>query len=233
MPPAPVLPPGPWIWVVAATNTAFAGPWGTSFTANLTPDKETGLGKWTEEMFIATMKTGRHEGKGRPLLPPMPYQIVGGARRRGHEEPVRLPAVARAGEEPGAGADRSGGEAVMTRLVLAAGFVVALTWASWRAGRAAAAVRHRPLRRQPARADRPGEPRVLAAVSAVVGRRREGAVDLPAAGHGHRHDRSERVGVPGRHAFLERVHVWRTKGRDAVSVARVRQPLGFRHVCLE
>ena len=44
-----------------------------SFTANLTPDKETGLGDWTEEMFIATMKTGRHQGKGRPLLPPMPY----------------------------------------------------------------------------------------------------------------------------------------------------------------
>jgi Cytochrome c len=76
MPPAPTLPPGPWIGVVGATNTAWAGPWGTSFTANLTPDKETGLGKWTEEMFIATMKTGRHEGKGRPLLPPMPYPIV-------------------------------------------------------------------------------------------------------------------------------------------------------------
>ena len=27
-------------------------------------------------MFIATMRTGRHEGKGRPLLPPMPVQIL-------------------------------------------------------------------------------------------------------------------------------------------------------------
>src|SRR5215510_2555269 len=27
MPPAPTLPPGPWLWVGAATNTAFAGPW--------------------------------------------------------------------------------------------------------------------------------------------------------------------------------------------------------------
>jgi hypothetical protein len=43
MPPAPELPPGPWTWVAAATNTAFAGPWGVSFTANLTPDPETGL----------------------------------------------------------------------------------------------------------------------------------------------------------------------------------------------
>ena len=77
MPPAPELPPGPWSWVAAETNTAFAGPWGTSFTANLTPDEETGLGKWTEEMFIQTMKTGRHEGKGRPIMPPMPWFVVG------------------------------------------------------------------------------------------------------------------------------------------------------------
>ena len=77
MPPPPALPPGPWMWMAAATNTAFAGPWGVSFTANLTPDPDTGLGKWTEEMFIATMRTGRHEGKGRPLMPPMPYQIIG------------------------------------------------------------------------------------------------------------------------------------------------------------
>lgn len=77
MPPAPQLPPGPWLWTAAATNTAFAGPWGVSFTANLTPDKETGLGSWTEEMFIATMRTGRHQGKGRALLPPMPYPMVG------------------------------------------------------------------------------------------------------------------------------------------------------------
>jgi mono/diheme cytochrome c family protein len=44
-----------------------------SHTANLTPDPETGLGKWTEEDFVATMRSGRHQGRGRPLLPPMPY----------------------------------------------------------------------------------------------------------------------------------------------------------------
>jgi mono/diheme cytochrome c family protein len=76
MPPAPQLPPGPWVATVSATNTAWAGPWGVSFTMNLTPDPETGLGKWTEEMFIATMRTGRHEGKGRPLLPPMPFWMI-------------------------------------------------------------------------------------------------------------------------------------------------------------
>jgi mono/diheme cytochrome c family protein len=77
LPPAPQLPPGPWIGVVAATNTAWAGPWGVSFTANLTPDKETGLGDWTEEMFIKTMRTGLHQGKGRLVLPPMPYWMIG------------------------------------------------------------------------------------------------------------------------------------------------------------
>ncbi len=75
--PAPQLPDGPWMAVVAATQTAWAGPWGISFTANLTPDKETGLGDWTEDMFIKTMRTGLHQGKGRPLLPPMPYPVVG------------------------------------------------------------------------------------------------------------------------------------------------------------
>jgi hypothetical protein len=76
MPPPPAVPDGPWVWAGAGTNTAFAGPWGVSFTANLTPDKETGLGNWTYDMFIQTMKTRRHQGKGRPLLPPMPAQII-------------------------------------------------------------------------------------------------------------------------------------------------------------
>src|SRR5262245_9804651 len=76
MPPPPP-PSGPWIGHMSATNTAWAGPWGVSFTANLTPDRETGLGSWTEDMFIATMRTGRHQGKGRAILPPMPYWMVG------------------------------------------------------------------------------------------------------------------------------------------------------------
>jgi mono/diheme cytochrome c family protein len=76
MPTPPALPKGPWIATMSDTMTAWSGPWGVSFTANLTPDKETGLGLWTEEMFIATMRTGRHQGKGRPVLPPMPTEIL-------------------------------------------------------------------------------------------------------------------------------------------------------------
>jgi mono/diheme cytochrome c family protein len=74
MPPAPELPPGPWMVAGAATLTAWAGPWGTSYTANLTPDQETGLGKWTFEQFRDTIRTGRHMGRGRTILPPMPWR---------------------------------------------------------------------------------------------------------------------------------------------------------------
>jgi len=75
MPPAPRLPDGPWVATIGATNTAWSGPWGTSFTANLPPDRETGLGRWTLENFREAIRTGRHMGRGRPILPPMPYPM--------------------------------------------------------------------------------------------------------------------------------------------------------------
>ena len=73
MPASPVSSPGPWLGSFASSFTAWAGPWGVSFTRNLTPDKETGLGDWTEQNFIATIRTGKRMGKGRDLLPPMPW----------------------------------------------------------------------------------------------------------------------------------------------------------------
>jgi mono/diheme cytochrome c family protein len=75
LPAAPPLPEGPWQVTVARTNTAWSGPWGVSFTANLTPDAETGLGKWTLRDFTTTIRTGRHMGRGRPILPPMPIPM--------------------------------------------------------------------------------------------------------------------------------------------------------------
>lgn len=75
MPEVPALPPGPWQVTVAATLTAWSGPWGVSYTANLTPDRETGLGKWTERNFIETIRTGRRLGRGRTILPPMPIPM--------------------------------------------------------------------------------------------------------------------------------------------------------------
>jgi cytochrome c553 len=72
LPPAKVIGEG-WMWAGSATNTAFSGPWGVSYAANLTPDQNTGLGIWTEDMFIKAMRTGRHMGVSRPILPPMPW----------------------------------------------------------------------------------------------------------------------------------------------------------------
>ncbi len=62
-----------WMMASAPTNTAHSGPWGVSFTANLTPDQNTGLGIWTEEMFMKALRTGRHMGASREILPPMPW----------------------------------------------------------------------------------------------------------------------------------------------------------------
>jgi hypothetical protein len=65
--------PEPFVWSGFATNTAFSGPWGVSYAFNLTPEQNTGLGIWTEEMFIQTIRTGRHMGVSRPINPPMPW----------------------------------------------------------------------------------------------------------------------------------------------------------------
>jgi mono/diheme cytochrome c family protein len=72
-PPKPPAANGPWIIGVTDTFTAWSGPWGISYTRNLTPHKETGLGEWTEQQFIDTLRTGRRQGRGRELLPPMPW----------------------------------------------------------------------------------------------------------------------------------------------------------------
>lgn len=72
------LKPGNWL-LMAPDLTTFVGPWGISYTANITSDSATGIGAWTEEQFIKTMRTGKHLGQegGRPVLPPMPWQEIG------------------------------------------------------------------------------------------------------------------------------------------------------------
>jgi hypothetical protein len=75
---APAALSEPWLSASSATNTAHSGPWGVSFTANLTPDPETGvLRDYTVEQFIKMMRTGRKQGQGRPILPPMPWPPFG------------------------------------------------------------------------------------------------------------------------------------------------------------
>jgi len=68
-------PDSPWVFTGSGGLTAWRGPWGTSFTANLTPDVNTGLGIWTEDMFVRALRTGKHMGQSRPILPPMPWMF--------------------------------------------------------------------------------------------------------------------------------------------------------------
>jgi mono/diheme cytochrome c family protein len=74
VPPVPAKATEPWDTQISGM-TAWSGFWGRSFTANLTPDPETGLGKWTLRNFRDTIRNGRHLGRGRPLQPPMPWQM--------------------------------------------------------------------------------------------------------------------------------------------------------------
>lgn len=64
-----------WAFLSHDMTTA-VGPWGITFSSNITPDNETGIGSWQLEMFVSAMKTGKHLGvaEGRPILPPMPWQ---------------------------------------------------------------------------------------------------------------------------------------------------------------
>lgn len=61
-----------------AGSGAYAGglpietPFGTFYSPNITPDKETGIGNWTEEDFVRALKEGR-DPKGRNYFPVFPY----------------------------------------------------------------------------------------------------------------------------------------------------------------
>ena len=62
-------------WVLFGyQNTMAVGPWGISFSANLTSD-ESGIGSWSFEQFKTAMTKGKYKGieQSRDLLPPMPW----------------------------------------------------------------------------------------------------------------------------------------------------------------
>jgi hypothetical protein len=58
--------------IVTQTFTAWTGPWGTTYAANLTSDS-TGIGGWKEEQFIKALHEKKWMGldNTRPLMPPM------------------------------------------------------------------------------------------------------------------------------------------------------------------
>jgi hypothetical protein len=64
-------------WILFGMGlTSYVGPWGVSYSANLTPD-ETGLGTWTFDQFKVAIRQGKSKGlaNNRMLLPPMPWEM--------------------------------------------------------------------------------------------------------------------------------------------------------------
>jgi hypothetical protein len=63
--------------IVTQDFTAWVGPWGISYSANLTPD-ETGTGNWTEDQFVYAIKNSITKGLpgSRPMVPPMSLMSV-------------------------------------------------------------------------------------------------------------------------------------------------------------
>ena len=62
-------------WVASnMDHTAHLGPWGVSYTANITSD-DTGIGLWSLDNFRKSITQGKHKGmdNGRMVAPPMPW----------------------------------------------------------------------------------------------------------------------------------------------------------------
>jgi mono/diheme cytochrome c family protein len=82
-----------------AGGRAMPTPFGTLNTSNITPDPETGIGKWTADQFHATMHTGRFPDGGL-LYPAMPFASYTKVTRQDSDaiyaylrtiEPIRQP----------------------------------------------------------------------------------------------------------------------------------------------
>src|SRR5271168_5660407 len=56
-----------------AGGFAFTLPFGTITSPNITPDKDTGIGNWTDAQFIAAVRHGIDD-EGQHLYPAMPYE---------------------------------------------------------------------------------------------------------------------------------------------------------------
>jgi len=55
----------------------YDGPFGTVYSTNITPDRETGIGAWTDAQIVAGIRLGRRPN-GERLLPVHPYPIFNG-----------------------------------------------------------------------------------------------------------------------------------------------------------
>jgi mono/diheme cytochrome c family protein len=68
----PLGPQGRDLSRAGAGGEKFEGPWGTSVSANITPDAETGLGKWSDADIKRAITTGTRPD-GTKLNPPMGF----------------------------------------------------------------------------------------------------------------------------------------------------------------
>jgi mono/diheme cytochrome c family protein len=59
---------------LSGSELGWVGPWGTSYARNLTPDPETGIGSWSEDDIVKTIRTGQR-ADGTPVMPPMPWPM--------------------------------------------------------------------------------------------------------------------------------------------------------------
>ena len=62
---------------VNAGGRRYDGPFGTVYSSNITPDRETGIGGWTDEQIITAIRLGRRPN-GERLLPVHPYTVFNG-----------------------------------------------------------------------------------------------------------------------------------------------------------
>jgi len=52
----------------------YDGPFGTVYSSNITPDRETGIGGWTDDQIITATRLGRRPN-GERLIPVHPYTV--------------------------------------------------------------------------------------------------------------------------------------------------------------
>jgi len=62
---------------VNAGGRKYDGPFGTVYSTNITPDRETGIGSWTDEQIITATRLGRRPN-GERLIPVHPYTTFNG-----------------------------------------------------------------------------------------------------------------------------------------------------------
>lgn len=78
--PPEIIGPDKWRGLFTDSMTAWGGPWGISYSANLTPDNETGIGKLSEKNFVSVLSLGIHSGMNRKLMQPMPWKETSALR---------------------------------------------------------------------------------------------------------------------------------------------------------